>query len=70
MLFIAATAVGFLMSDSGQTGKKPRKPEPPDRGPSEFLQTGSALLFPPVLLFGVSCSFTATSPRAEDSRAA
>jgi multicomponent Na+:H+ antiporter subunit B len=53
VLFIAATAVGFLMSGSGRNGEKEEEQSVPDRGPSEILQTGSALLFPLLLLFGV-----------------
>ena len=53
VLFIAASAVGFLMSGSGQSGKQKREQSVPDRGPSEILQTGSALLFPLLLIFGV-----------------
>ena len=53
VLFIAATAVGFLMSDSGKELHRRTDQSAPERGPSEILETGSALLYPLLLLFGV-----------------
>ena len=47
VLFIAATGVGFLLRHRKRTGGAPRRPA------SEILQTGSKVLLPVILVFGV-----------------
>lgn len=48
VLFIATTGVGFLLQN--KSGKSRRKPA---REPSEILETGSILLTPLIILFGI-----------------
>lgn len=53
VLFIAASAVGFLLTGSGETEEPAQAATASERPPSEILQTGASVLFPPVLLFGL-----------------
>lgn len=53
VLFIAASAVGFLLAGSGKSDRESEPPAAADRPPSEILMTGASFLFPLLALFGV-----------------